>query len=194
MSARDVAVWGALAVAVANGLVGLFGALRWYRFAPSREFWLGLRSGQALALAYAVIVAVLVLGNDPPSSSLYYLYALLPVAIGFVAEQLRLVAADQVLSARELDDAQQVATLPAAQQQAIVTAILFAVLAFKNPETAKLFASMVQHGPATVSPAITPSVAVRGEIADAFRAAFLTIAGFTSLGFVLSLTIPMRRI
>ncbi len=124
MSARDVAVWGALAVAVANGLVGLFGALRWYRFAPSREFWLGLRSGQALALAYAVIVAVLVLGNDHPSSSLYYLYALLPIAIGFVAEQLRLVAADQVLSARELDDAQQVATLPAAQQQAIVTAIL----------------------------------------------------------------------
>ena len=53
MSARDVAIWGALAVAAANGLVGLFGAARWYWFAPSREFWLGVRAGQGLALAYA---------------------------------------------------------------------------------------------------------------------------------------------
>jgi EmrB/QacA subfamily drug resistance transporter len=77
---------------------------------------------------------------------------------------------------------------------AIVTAILFAVLAWKNPETATLFTAMVQRGVGGASPAIVPSVAMRGEIADAFRAAFLTIAGFTSLGFVLSLTIPMRRI
>jgi hypothetical protein len=124
MSARDLAVWGALAVAVANGLVGLFGAARWYRFAPSREFWFGVRGGQALALAYAVLVAVALLGHHHPASNLYYLYALLPIAIGFVAEQLRLVAADQVLGARDLDDAQQVATLPAGEQQAIVSAIL----------------------------------------------------------------------
>jgi hypothetical protein len=124
MSARDLAIWGALAVAVANGLVGLYGTFRWYRFSPSREFWLGLRGAQALALAYALLVGVLVLDNDRPASSLYYLYALLPIAIGFVAEQLRLVAADQVLSARDLDDAKQVALLPPAQQQAIVTAIL----------------------------------------------------------------------
>jgi hypothetical protein len=83
-----------------------------------------VRAGQGLALAYAVLVAVLVLEHRHPSSSLYYLYALLPVAIGFVAEQLRLVAADQVLARDDLDDAQAVATLPAAEQQAIVTAIL----------------------------------------------------------------------
>jgi hypothetical protein len=124
MIARDVAVWGALAVAAANGLAGLFGAWRWYRFAPSREFWLGVRTGQALALVYALTVAVQVLGHHHPSSSLYYLYALLPIAIGFVAEQLRLVAADQVLTSRDLDDAQAVATLPAGEQRAIVTAIL----------------------------------------------------------------------
>jgi hypothetical protein len=124
MSPRDLAVWGALAVAVANGLVGLFGAFRWYRFAPSREFWLALRGAQGLALAYALVVGALVLGNDHPASNLYYLYALLPIAIGFVAEQLRLVAADQVLSGRDLDDAKQVALLPAGEQQAIVNAIL----------------------------------------------------------------------
>jgi hypothetical protein len=124
VSARDLAVWGALAVAAANGLVGLFGAFRWYRFAPSREFWLGLRGAQGLALAYALVVGALVLENDHPSSNLYYLYALLPIAIGFVAEQLRLVAADQVLSGRDLEDASEVALLPAGEQQAIVTAIL----------------------------------------------------------------------
>jgi hypothetical protein len=124
VSARDAAVWGALAVGVVNGLVGLFGATRWYRFAPSHAFWVGLRIGQGLCLAYALLVGALVLGSHSPSSNLYYLYALLPVVIGFVAEQLRLVAADQVLSNRDLDDAQQVATLPAGEQQAIVTAIL----------------------------------------------------------------------
>jgi hypothetical protein len=124
VSARDLAIWGAFVVAGANGLVGLFGAARWYSFSPSRKFWLGVRIGQGLALAYALIVAGIVLDNDHPASSLYYLYALLPIAIGFVAEQLRLVAADQVLSSRDLDDAQQVATLPPGDQQAIVTAIL----------------------------------------------------------------------
>jgi hypothetical protein len=124
MSARDLAVGGALALATLDGVVGLFGALRWYRVAPSREFWLGVRAGQALALAYAALVGVLLLGHERPASSIYYLYALLPIAIGFVAEQLRLVAADQVLAARDLDDAQQVATLPEPEQQAIVIAIL----------------------------------------------------------------------
>ena len=74
--------------------------------------------------AYALLVAALVLGNRPPSSSLYYLYALLPIAVGFIAEQLRLVAADQVLSSRDLEDAQEVATLAPVEQQAIVRAIL----------------------------------------------------------------------
>jgi hypothetical protein len=124
MSARELAVWGALALAAFDGVVGLFGALRWYRVAPSREFWLGVRAGQALALAYAALAGVLLLDHHHPAQSIYYLYALLPIAIGFVAEQLRLVAADQVLSVRGLDDARQVATLPEPEQQAIVLAIL----------------------------------------------------------------------
>jgi len=124
MSARDLAVWGALAVGAANGLAGLFGVVRWYLFAPSRQFWLAVRGGQAFALAYALVVAFEVLAHHHPSSSLYYLYALLPIAIGFVAEQLRLVAADQVLTTRELENAQAVATLPEVEQQAIVAAIM----------------------------------------------------------------------
>jgi hypothetical protein len=124
MSARELAVWGALALAALDGIVGLFGALRWYRVAPSREFWLGVRAGQALALLYAALAGVLLLDHHHPAQSIFYLYALLPIAVGFVAEQLRLVAADQVLSGRDLDDARQVATLPETEQQAIVLAIL----------------------------------------------------------------------
>ena len=124
MSPRDLAVWGALLVAAVNGLAGLFGALRWYLRAPSREFWFGVRIGQAVELAYAIVVGVLILAGDRPSSSLFYVYALVPVAVAFVAEQLRIVAADQVLTARDIDDAHEVGSLPQEQQDEIVLSIL----------------------------------------------------------------------
>ena len=124
MSTHDAAVDGALALAVVSGLVGFFGIERWWRIAPSREFWLALRASQVLAFAYALLAGVLYLSNHKASSSLFYLYALLPIAIGFVAEQLRIVAADHVLTSRDLDEAAQVAELPADEQEAIVIAIV----------------------------------------------------------------------
>ena len=124
MTPRDLAVWGAIVVAAANGLTGAFGALRWYLHAPSREFWLALRLSQAIVLGYAVLVGALVLANHRPSGGLFYVYALVPVAVGFVAEQLRVVAADQVLTSRGIEEASEVGELPDADQQAIVLAIL----------------------------------------------------------------------
>ena len=124
MTARDLAVWVAVAVAAANGLAGLFGAVRWYLHAPSQNSRLGVRVGQALVLGYASLVGVLVIARNHPSSSLFYVYALVPVAVGFVAEQLRIVAADQVLTARDIDETRQVASLPAAEQQEIVLSIV----------------------------------------------------------------------
>ena len=124
MTARDLAVWAAAATAAVNGLTGLFGAFRWYIGAPSREFWVALRGGQVLTLAYALLVGGLVIASKPPASNLFYVYALVPIAVGFVAEQLRVVAADHVLSARDLDSSAEVAELPAADQEAIVLTIL----------------------------------------------------------------------
>jgi len=124
LSWRDAAVWGALALAVCSGVAGLFGLVRWYLALPSRGFWIGARVAQALAVAYAALAGVVFLAGARPASSLYWLYALLPIAIGFVAEQLRLVAADHVLATRELDDAQELARLPRAEQEAIVLAIV----------------------------------------------------------------------
>jgi len=78
---------------------------------------------------------------------------------------------------------------------AFVATVLFAVLSLKSPEAASLFAEMVERGPEVVSalPAAQQAV-VRADIADAFRAAFLACAGFTTLGFFLALSIPLRRI
>jgi len=121
---RTLALDAALAVAALNGLAGLFGLLRWYRSQPSRTFWLLVRSGQAVAIAYAALAGVLYLAHDKPSSGLFYLYAVLPIAIGFVAEQLRIVSADHVLATHEIPDAQAVGKLPPAAQREIVTAIL----------------------------------------------------------------------
>ncbi|HEY7966669.1 MAG TPA: hypothetical protein VID68_06555 [Solirubrobacteraceae bacterium] len=124
MRVHDLAVWAALAVAGVNGLTGLFGAFRWYVGEPSRVFWVALRIGQGLALGYAVLVGALVIANRHPASNLFYVYALVPTVVGFVAEQLRVVAADHVLGARDLDGAADVAALPQAEQQAIVLTIL----------------------------------------------------------------------
>jgi EmrB/QacA subfamily drug resistance transporter len=86
-------------------------------------------------------------------------------------------------------------SIGAAFGTALVLAVLFAVLATKNPDVARAFASMVEHGGRVVS-ALTPDrlAAIQGDIAEAFRAAFLSIAGFTTIGLFLALSIPLRRI
>jgi EmrB/QacA subfamily drug resistance transporter len=76
---------------------------------------------------------------------------------------------------------------------AIVTAVLFAALTMRNPEAARAFTTMVEHGgPSALAPGQLS--AVQGDIAMAFRAAFLSIAGFTAIGIVLAMWIPLRRI
>jgi hypothetical protein len=121
---RDLARDCALVLAAVNGVAGLLGALRWYRYEPSRGFWLIARIGQAAAIAYAALTGVFYLVGWTPSNKLFYLYALLPVAIGFVAEQLRVISADHVLSQRDLEDSAAVGRLPPEEQQDVVLAIL----------------------------------------------------------------------
>jgi hypothetical protein len=118
------AAWGAVAVALANALPALLGAWRWRRDESSRGFWIALRAGQAVALAYAVLVGVLVAAGRSASEQLFYLYALLPLAVAFVAEQLRLASAQTILDQRGLDGAQAVGALPEPEQHAIVAAIV----------------------------------------------------------------------
>jgi MFS family permease len=78
---------------------------------------------------------------------------------------------------------------------ATVAAVLFTMLAASDPETARLFSAMVNQGAAAMA-GLSPArhAIVQTEVTDAFRAAFLAVAAFASLGLVCALTIPMRRI
>jgi hypothetical protein len=121
---RDAAHVAALVTAVANGLAALAGGWRWWAGGPSRAFWVAVRTGQATAIALAVVAGVAAVSGFAPSDGLFWLYALLPVAVGLVAEQFRAASAQTVLDARGLPDAQAVGRLEEAEQRAIVEAVL----------------------------------------------------------------------
>jgi hypothetical protein len=106
-----------------NALAGLLGALRWWQRRPTRAFWPLLRAGQLLVLLQAVGGATLLLeGRQLPR--LHLIYGLVPLAVAFVAEQLRLASADIVLQQRGLEGSADVAKLPPAEQRELVSLIV----------------------------------------------------------------------
>jgi hypothetical protein len=121
-------VAGAIAVAALNAGAGLLGAWLWYDGAPGERsagaFWLILRVAQGSALALAIAVGSLAAAGNYSTDHLFYLYALLPLAIGLVAEQLRVASAQTILDQRELDDAQAVGALPEQEQRRLVIEIV----------------------------------------------------------------------
>jgi hypothetical protein len=122
----------ALAVAVLNALPGLLGGWSWYRghaHSPTgrrsvNAFWILLRVGQGSALVLAILAGALAVAGHYSSERLFYLYALLPLAVAFVAEQLRVASAQTILDQRDLTDAQAVGVLPESEQHAVVAAIV----------------------------------------------------------------------
>jgi hypothetical protein len=122
-------VVGALAMAALNAVPGLLGASLWLKGGPSargsaRAFWMLLRVGQGSAVIFALAVGALAVAGASSSDRLFYLYALLPLAVGFVAEQLRVASAQTILDQRGLHDAQAVGSLPEADQHGVVAAIV----------------------------------------------------------------------
>jgi hypothetical protein len=121
MTAIHIAI-GVGMVAV-NLAAGALGGWQWRRGAPGTLFWRLLRAGQALTVLAAADGLILVaVGENLPE--LHLVYGLVPIAVSFLAEQLRLASADSVLAARDLEDAQGMRGLPEAEQHAIVAAIL----------------------------------------------------------------------
>jgi hypothetical protein len=122
-------VAGALAVAVLNAVSGLLGGWLWYRGGPTDSgsfnvFWVLLRVGQGSALTLALAVGSLAAAGRYSSEQLFYLYALLPVVVAFLAEQLRIVSAQTVLDKRGLHHAEAVGGLPEGEQRQIVAEIV----------------------------------------------------------------------
>jgi hypothetical protein len=125
----DAVVAGALVVAALNAASGLLGGWLWYRGDPADQrassvFWVMLRVGQGSALTLAVAVGSLVAAGKDSSDHLFYLYALLPLAVAFVAEQLRVASAQTILDQRGLENSAAVGALPEAQQRTLVAEIV----------------------------------------------------------------------
>jgi hypothetical protein len=116
------AVVGALVLATSLA-AGAWGAWAWRRGAVSRGFWTLLRVSQGVLLVQAVLGGALLLAGHHPAR-LHVLYGLLPLGVSFVAEQLRLVSADQVLARRDMETAREMEALPDSEQQAIVREII----------------------------------------------------------------------
>jgi hypothetical protein len=126
-------VAGAIAVAVLNAIPGLLGAWLWYegdrseigqRERRAGAFWLLLRVGQGSALMLSLAVGSLAAAGNYSNDELFYLYALLPLAVALIAEQLRVASAQTILDQRDLADAQAVGSLPEDQQRGIVIEIV----------------------------------------------------------------------
>jgi len=112
-----------VALIAVNAVAGLYGAFAWWRHVTAPGFWPLLRIGQALVLVQALDgVILLLLGTELPQ--LHLTYGLVPIAVSFVAEQLRLTAAETVLQQRDLEGRADVEKLAPAEQQELVTVIL----------------------------------------------------------------------
>lgn len=114
----------ALVVAALNLAAGALGVVRWYRVLDAGPFWPALRIAQGAAVLFAVYAGVLVALRDGPSGGLFLLYALLPVAVNVVAEQLRIASAETVLDARGIESAAALGGRPEAEQRSTVRQIL----------------------------------------------------------------------
>ena len=113
-----------VALVVSSALAGLLGAWHWYRVEPSQLFWTLLRVSQAVVLLTALQGGLLLLLGSDDVEGLHYLYGTLPLAVSFIAEQLRLAAAQTVLDARGLESAAAMRELPDAEQRSIVLGIV----------------------------------------------------------------------
>ncbi len=112
-----------VALVVSNLAAGLWGAWCWWRVRDAPGFWPLLRVGQGLVMLQAVDGAVLLLtGEDLPE--LHLIYGLVPLGVSFLAEQLRLAAADTVLAQRDLAGRADVEALPEPEQRELVRAIV----------------------------------------------------------------------
>jgi hypothetical protein len=115
-------VIGLLSVALIGG-AGFWGAWCWYRVRPTRLFWRLLRAGQAvIVLEVALGGVLLVMGKK--GSELHLIYGLLPLAVSFVAEQLRIAAAQMILDSRGFESSADVGKLPGEEQRLVVVSIV----------------------------------------------------------------------
>jgi hypothetical protein len=113
---------GVLAISL-NAGASLLGAWCWWRAQPNPWFWRLLRAGQVLVVLEAAQGAVYQL-IGPKAPSIHVLYGVLPLAVSFVAEQLRVASAQMVLDQHGFASSAEVGELPEDEQRRVVVAIV----------------------------------------------------------------------
>lgn len=113
----------ALIAALLNALAAAYAGWRWWRVDPDGWSWRLIRAGQLSTLVVALAGAVSRLGGHDMVGGLFWVYALVPLATSYFAEQFRVLSAQTVLDARGLADAQAVGRLPEREQSSIVLQI-----------------------------------------------------------------------
>lgn len=111
-------------VVVLNLAAGLVGAWHWLRVTPSVLFWQLLRLSQVAIVVQLLLGLLLLALGHSPQGDLHILYGVLPVAISFIAEQLRIGSAETILESRGHASAQDVGALPEDEQRVVVLSIV----------------------------------------------------------------------
>lgn len=109
---------------VFNLAAGIVGAWAWLRVEPSLLFWRLLRIAQVTIVVQVLLGALLLVLGHSPDGDLHILYGVLPVAITFIAEQLRIGSAETILEGRGFASSQEVGELPAEEQRVVVLSIV----------------------------------------------------------------------
>ena len=111
------------AMIVVNAAAGIWGGYAWWRGTDARGFWPLLRIGQGLLVLEAIDGGILVAtGKELPD--LHLIYGLVPLGVSFLAEQLRLAAAQTVLDQHELEGRADVEQLTPEDQRTLVRLIV----------------------------------------------------------------------
>ncbi len=152
--------------------------------------------GLALCTANLIVLAFWapVLGTTALAILLLCIGSFMGTVMGVVQVSVQ-SAAGQLRLGEAAASVQFSRSIGAAFGTALVATVLFAVLAIRNPEAAAFFTSLVEHaGTAGANLTAVQRLAVERDIAIAFSAGFLLMAVFTTGGFFLALTNPLKRI
>jgi MFS family permease len=151
-----------------------------------------------LAVCSATLFGIAVLAPAMSNTELIVALSIMALATGptmpVVQMTVQVVAGPRLLGAAAAS-VQFSRSVGAAFGTALVGAVLFAMLAIRDPVIAHSFTALVEQGPrflATLPEA--HRMLVRTEIADAFRAVFATVACFTTGGLLMAWWLPVRRI
>ncbi|ADB49579.1 hypothetical protein [Conexibacter woesei] len=111
-------------VVVLNLAAGVVGAWYWVRVEPSLLFWRLLRAGQVAIVVQVLLGALLLVLGHSADGDLHIIYGVLPLAVSFIAEQLRIGSADTILAGRGFSSSQEVGELPPEDQRVVVLSIV----------------------------------------------------------------------